>query len=319
MTCPPDAAGRADGNTASDTGVLTGPVITVVIPHLNTPDSLCRCLASVTTQELAAGAFEVIVVDNGSREPIDALVAARFPGVRVLVDRTPGPGPARNTGAQAARADLLAFTDADCIAQPGWLANAHAGAAAGQIVGGRVAVDVADPQRLTGIEAFESVLGFRQAYYIARKYFSVTANLAMPREMLRAVGPFGGIAIAEDVDWGQRAHAMGKVLTYQPAMLVLHPPRADFASLARKFDRMTNHFWEEHHSSGRPLWRWWLLVAIMVASPAIDMRHILLSPLISGMMNRYRGLRVLFAIRWYRARAMLAAASGTARPTAWNR
>jgi glycosyltransferase involved in cell wall biosynthesis len=299
---------------------LNDPVISVVIPHLNTPDSLARCLASVCAQDVPAGSFEVIVVDNGSTTVLDEVWAA-FPQVSHLVEPRPGPGLARNMGVAAAKSDCLAFIDADCVARPGWLAAAHSAARAGRISGGDVAIEPADPSRLTGIEAFEAVFGFRQQRYIRTDKFSVTANLAMPRSAFDRVGPFGGIEIAEDVDWGQRAHALGLTMDYRPDMQVLHPPRPDMPALRRKVDRVASHYFHEHVSLGRPVWRWQARAIAMGFSPLVDGVKLLLSPRISGLGNRLRGLGTLVAIRWYRARQMWAIAAATPSNGAmtWNR
>jgi glycosyltransferase involved in cell wall biosynthesis len=296
------------------------PAISVVIPHLNTPDSLARCLASVCAQQLPAGAFEVIVADNGSKLPLDH-VWATFPQVRHCIEPRPGPGLARNLGVANARSDSLAFIDADCIARPGWLAAAHAAASAGQIAGGDVAIETADPAHLTGIEAFECVFGFRQQMYIRDRQFSVTANLAMPRAAFDRVGPFGGIDIAEDLDWGRRAHALGLPLHYRPQMQVLHPPRADMPALQRKFDRLINHDWHAHVARHQPMWRWQARALAMAASPLFDGLRLLTSPRLSGLGNRLRGISTLIAIRWYRCRRMLAlaAAPPTDGAMMWNR
>ena len=99
---------------------LGPPRASVIIPHFNTPELLVKCLQSVAAQTLNYGWFEIIVVDNGSRLPM-RLLEATWPGVRFLIERQPGPGPARNTGVRAARADILAFVDADVRVAPGWL------------------------------------------------------------------------------------------------------------------------------------------------------------------------------------------------------
>mgnify|MGYP002529872914 CR=1 FL=1 len=87
------------------------PRLSIVIPHLNEPDSLQRCLAALNAQRNPNIPFEIIVVDNGSRIPPRAACAA-VPGVRLERESIPGPGPARNRGAAVANADLLAFIDA---------------------------------------------------------------------------------------------------------------------------------------------------------------------------------------------------------------
>jgi cellulose synthase/poly-beta-1,6-N-acetylglucosamine synthase-like glycosyltransferase len=45
---------------------LSKPLISVIVPHLNQPDSLDACLSSLDVQTLGRDRFEVIVVDNGS-------------------------------------------------------------------------------------------------------------------------------------------------------------------------------------------------------------------------------------------------------------
>src|ERR1700759_479896 len=98
-------------------------LISVIIPHLNQPEELEACLRSVFSQKLDQSDFEVIVVDNGSRSLPQAIVE-RYPGTILLQELTPGPGPARNRGAAAASADILAFTDSDCRVHPDWLGSA---------------------------------------------------------------------------------------------------------------------------------------------------------------------------------------------------
>ena len=97
--------------------------ISVVIPHLNQPEYLAKCLAS-----LAAGKRkpdQVIVVDNGS-SVLPTEVVRAYPGTLLLQETTPGPGPARNCGVAASDGDVLAFIDADCLADPAWLETAEA-------------------------------------------------------------------------------------------------------------------------------------------------------------------------------------------------
>ena len=47
----------------------------------------------------------------------------------------------------------------------------------------------------------------------------------MRRTDFDKVGPFGGIEIAEDIDWGQRARTAGYTFRYVPEMIVFHPAR----------------------------------------------------------------------------------------------
>jgi glycosyltransferase involved in cell wall biosynthesis len=309
--------------TGPPAGTAPCPRVSVIIPHLNTPDALDKCLASVTSQALADGEAEIIVVDNGSTVSI-AAVQARYPMVRFLAEPVPGPGPARNHGIGAARSVVLAFIDADCRAAPGWLQTAvdAVTAAPGRaVVGGDIRIDFADPARLTPIEAYEAVFGFRQQMYIETKRFSVTANLAMDRAVHAAVGPFAGIDKAEDLDWGRRAHALGYATRYVPAMRVYHPARPDFVALERKWQRHIRHDWNDHGKSGAAAWGWRLRAVAMLASIPVETIKLFRSDRIAGLRNRGVGVSMLVRIRWFRCTEMLRVmgASGEGGGDFWNR
>ena len=64
--------------------------------------------------------FEIILVDDGSTDNT-AQIAAEFPNVRYIHQSNRGLSAARNTGAAAARGEVLAYTDADCMADVDWL------------------------------------------------------------------------------------------------------------------------------------------------------------------------------------------------------
>lgn len=299
------------------------PRVSVIIPHLNTPDFLIRCLTSVRAQVLDHGRFEIIVVDNGSRTPLDDVKAA-FPTVQFALEPQPGPGLARNLGIKLARAPALAFIDADCHAEPNWLqsaVNAVESAPDRAIFGGEITIETADPKRLTQMEAFERVFSFRQQMYIKKRHFSVTANLAISASVAQAVGPFGDVNMAEDIDWGRRAYAAGYPTRYEPRMRVWHPAQRDFDALVRKWRRIMSHDYNEHVSSGRPMWRWYLLTAIVALSVIPDGLRLFASPKISGLGNRWRGVQMLAKIRLFRAREMLQMTNAAHHSSAvfWNR
>jgi glycosyltransferase involved in cell wall biosynthesis len=295
--------------------------ISVIVPHLNQPDMLRRCLDA-----LAAGARapdEIIVVDNGSRA-LPTGICADHPGVQLLEERTPGPGPARNTGIAAATGDILAFIDADCIADPGWIAAIHTAFAdaSAEILGGDVRIASEDPARPTLIEAYESIYAYRMDIYIRRDGFTGTGNLAVRRPVMEAVGPFGGLGLAEDIDWGKRATRAGHDLRYVPAMRVYHPARPSFADLTRKWDRHTSHFFADTTARPYGRLRWALRTAIMGLSPLGEIPKVIVSDRVSGLRARWLAFLGVTRIRLYRARIMawLLAGGDPDRLTgAWNR
>ncbi|MCB6180103.1 glycosyltransferase [Rhodobacter sp. Har01] len=287
------------------------PALSVIIPHLNAPEVLTRCLDALAAQRGDGVSFEVIVADNGSAVPPEAVVAG-FPFARLVVEPTPGPGPARNHGARIARAPILAFIDCDCIAAPGWIA-AIAGHFAAHpetgVIGGDVRIECADPGRPTAIEAYESIYGYRFKLYIERDHYAGAGNMAVRRALFQQVGDFGGIDIAEDMDWGRRATAMGVRTTYVPRMQISTPARDSFAQLTRKWDRHIGHDFAAVKSLPDRL-RWALRALSLGLSPMVETGRILTSDRVSGLRERWLAFRCLTRIRLYRCRRMLGLVAG---------
>ncbi len=265
---------------------------------------LVRCLDSLTQNSRQPD--EIIVVDNGSRE-IPKEICSAHPSVQLLSETEPGPGPARNTGIAAAKGDILAFIDADCLADPNWLAAAEQTLAnpQAQILGGDVRIAYVNPDRLTMLEAYESIYAYRMDRYIAREGYTGTGNLVIWREVAEAVGPFAGIGVAEDKDWGQRATAQRYTIQYVPEMKVYHPARTDFASMRAKWDRHIAHEYIASKKSVIGRLRFILKALAMMLSPVAEVPRILTCDRVSGARSRAFALAGLTRIRFYRARVML--------------
>jgi len=287
-------------------------MISVIIPHLDQAEGLRRCLASLRSQERLSQPVEIIVVDNGSKVmPVE--VCSAFDGVTLLLQSTPGPGPARNLGVSRAVGDTLAFIDADCIADAGWLwqiERCFSENAEIAILGGDVRIACQDRRRLTLLEAYESVFAYRMKEYIAKQGFTGTGNLAVRADVFEAVGPFGGIEIAEDRDWGQRALRLGYRTHYCPDMIIYHPARRNLAELAQKWQRHTAHDFARIQS--KPGWRlrWILRSAAIALSPAAELVRIGFSNRLKGWRARGLALFGVILVRLYRAGIMLALAFG---------
>jgi len=94
------------------------PDISVLIVSWNTRDYLAKCLRAVPG---AAGPLtvEIIVVDNGSSDGTQAMLAEEFPHVRVIQSReNVGFGKASNIGVQASRGRTVLILGSDCELQP---------------------------------------------------------------------------------------------------------------------------------------------------------------------------------------------------------
>ena len=98
--------------------------VTIIVPYYERPEELTRTLASLERQTYPRDLFEVIVVDDGSRAPLERPEGTPL-DIKVVhqEDRGYGLARARNTGARAAAHDILLFLDCDVLAEPGWLSG----------------------------------------------------------------------------------------------------------------------------------------------------------------------------------------------------
>lgn len=300
------------------------PFISVIVPHLNQPEFLKACLASLARQTYPRERFEVVVVDNGSRELPEWVGNA---GGNVTLDREaiPGPGPARNRGVAASRGEVLAFIDADCTADSRWLeamSEVLFKSTDRRIVGGDVRIAYDNLERLTMIEAYETVFAYRQKEYIEKKGFSGTGNLMVRRGDFERIGLFAGIEVAEDRDWGQRAVAAGYRIVYAPNGIIYHPARRSLDEIKVKWRRHTDHDYAEWLRAGRGTALWCARAVAVAVSPIRDLARIARSDLLCGLRARWLASLALVRIRWWRAGRMLAvvtAAKPSLNAQSWNR
>ena len=97
--------------------VATKPAVSVVIPAYNAMVYLPETLESLWKQTFTD--FEVVVVDDGSTDNIRGWATSQEdPRFRLVSQENRGLAGARNTGIREARADYVAFLDADDLWEP---------------------------------------------------------------------------------------------------------------------------------------------------------------------------------------------------------
>jgi glycosyltransferase involved in cell wall biosynthesis len=206
--------------------------VSVVVPTYRRDDLLDRCLAALAAQQFPPCAYEIIVADDAAACETERLVASwamrAACAVRYLPVTGPhGPAAARNRGWRAARGEIVAFTDDDCLPDPCWLrAGAaafcdHDGGASGDPVAavfGRIVVPL--PPTPTDYE--RDTAGLETAEH-------ATANCFYRRDALRAVGGFDErftAAWREDSDLSFTLLERRARIARAPDAVVIHPVRA---------------------------------------------------------------------------------------------
>lgn len=201
----------------------------VVIPTRNRPAALAACLHSFCQLDYPAGAWELIVVNDGGNESFSAVSPQLRQVLPIkLLDVPPGgPATARNRGAAVAQFEHLAFTDDDCRVASDWLqqfAQGFAQTEADALGGG-----TCNPQPdNAAMCAAQFLIDFMYSYMADETnncLMLVSNNAAYRRAAFTAVDGFNEsfpLAAGEDMELGFRFVARGFRQAYWPAAQVWH-------------------------------------------------------------------------------------------------
>jgi hypothetical protein len=180
------------------------PSVSVIVPAYNAELTLAHCLQSLTS--LTYPTFEIIVVDDGSTDTTSS-IALRFSCRLVRFPKNCGVAEARNGGAAVARGEILAFTDADCVVSPDWLALLVEVLVTESVAG--VSGGYSRSQRDVLFERLQFYLDdFETAVMPAYIEACTTGNFACWTRDFRAIGGFPAGSI-----WGSEDEELGFVLT----------------------------------------------------------------------------------------------------------
>jgi GT2 family glycosyltransferase len=203
------------------------PFASVVIPAYNCAATLERCLASVFAQTYPRDRYEIAVVDDGSTDATAATAQAlgqAWPGRFVVIRKANGgPASARNAGVAATSGEIVAFLDADCVAQEYWLQSLVGTLASGDAAGvGGPLINVAASGWVPGY--LHAANFYRHRVRNGTVEYLVTANVAFRRSALEAVGGFSRreAVWGEDADLSFRLTQSGGTLLLAPQGAVLH-------------------------------------------------------------------------------------------------
>lgn len=207
------------------------PELSVLVPTYGRSQTILRLLADLDRQTLAPERFEVIVVDDGSPEPIELDLAAHRYRLTLLRQANAGPGAARNRAAAAASAPLCLILNDDAVPAPELLEGhlaAHAGAPLRTAVLGTFQF-TAEARRSPFVQvlAASSLLfdfpNLRHGKAHGWTFFW-TCNLSLPTAALRE-HPFDERfreAIVEDVELGYRLARQGWTVLHREDLVAEH-------------------------------------------------------------------------------------------------
>ncbi len=236
------------------------PAVSIIIVNWNGLEHLPVCLDSLAGQTFRD--FEVILVDNGSRDGSVEFVRTRYPWVRLveLAENT-GFATGNNRGFEQARGDYLVTLNNDTRAEPDWLAilvavaDAHPGAG---MVASRIC-SFADTDLIDTIGMAICRDGMARGQYRNRRWSTLclpeVEKILMPsacaalyrRAMLAEIGFFDDdfFAYAEDVDLALRGRLAGWDAVAATRAVVHHKYSQTGGSLSpfKVYLVERNHYW----------------------------------------------------------------------------
>lgn len=212
-------------------GEAPTPAISVIVPARDAEATIGRTLTAIAAQRGID--FELIVVDHASADSTLEIVTELAPEARTATVVGGGPGAVRNAGVGLARAQKLAFCDADCFPASDWL---RAGAAALErydLCQGKV---VPDPEAVRG--PFDRTITIGAAHGLFE-----AASLFVDRAWFERVGGFedwlgleSGKALGEDTAFGWRLRRAGGRTGFEAEAIAAHAifPRGPLAYIGER-------------------------------------------------------------------------------------
>lgn len=197
------------------------PLVSVVFPAYNEEKIIGRVLKTMAAQDYPN--FEVIVVDNNSTDSTHQMVAdyiKAHPNFRIVTEKKPGIGVARQTGHAAAKGEIMVGTDADVELPHDWLSRIandfEQRPKAVGLVGTYVFYDA--PGAVNFFFHFGMILVDTIVRLIVGNYPFRGNNFAVRSDIYQKSGGFNpNVSALEDLDLSLRVAEYGKIL-YRPSL-----------------------------------------------------------------------------------------------------
>ena len=198
------------------------PNVSIVVPAYNAEESIEACVESLVNQQYPQNKIEIVVVDNRSTDQTQARLHHFGQNIRIVQERNRGAAAARNSGIRNTNSNILAFMDADCVADSLWLyhlirplTSPEVGLTAGFVT----ATKPDHPIQKFGMKIHntgQAITGLNIPY-------AAGANIAARRNVLEEVSFYNEkCRFGQDVDISWRILQKGYELIYVPDAVVYH-------------------------------------------------------------------------------------------------
>lgn len=187
----------------------------IIIPVYNDLEDLSKVLQALNNQTIDRDTYEIIVVDNGSTEPVEAVVN-KFNNVTYLLEdiHLKSPYSCRNRGIEVSNGDVIILLDSTCIPEPNWLKNGLdcLYKMEADMISSNVLFDFRE--KITAGKLYDSN-NLRIESTIKNRGAVMTASLFVRRELFDKIGKFPeGVRSGADIRWTQKATNNGFTLKF---------------------------------------------------------------------------------------------------------
>jgi len=203
-------------------------VVTVIIPTFNAADKLAACLYALEHQSCPKEKFEIIVIDDGSKDNTADLV--KNYKVHYFYQENKGPAAARNKGVELALGDIILFTDSDCAPDQNWIQEMAKPFADPEIVGVKGAYQTAQHSMWARFAQLE----FEERYSILLKNIYIdmvdTYSAGYRKDLFLSMGGFDTsfpVPNNEDTELSYKISLTGQRLIFNPKAIVWHTGHPD--------------------------------------------------------------------------------------------
>ncbi len=221
----------------------SSPAYSVVIPAYEEAQQIHRCVGALKDQSVRRSLYEIIVVDDGSRDGTAAVAAGA--GADVVLQRPhSGVAAARNAGLAVAQGEVVLFTDADCEPSREWIARMVEPIVRGDAVGVKGTYRTRQTRLIARLVQLEFEIRYERMCLLPQIDFIDTYAAAYRRDVLVAAGGFDvhyPVPSAEDVDLSFRLAQRGHKLVFVPEAWVWHTHPATLGRYLRRKARFG--FW----------------------------------------------------------------------------
>jgi cellulose synthase/poly-beta-1,6-N-acetylglucosamine synthase-like glycosyltransferase len=271
------------------------PKVSIIVAAYNNEGTIGECLKSILVQNYPADAFEVIVMDGGSKDNT-VKIAEQMP---VKVYSIPINCPAAyNYAMKVAQYPILGYIDSDAKVEADWLRKLVPRLDESQVAGVSGSIEIWNNDnpwaRSIGYE-------LKNRYRRIGKYTGriATMNLLLKRSVIEEAGGWDeGLPSQYDTDFGFRVSALGYRIAYEPTAVCYHYNRPTLGAYYRQqlqYGKNTLRLYFKHGHLAR---------GDEITDVGMNIQPILI---LAAMVSFFVGIIPMLRLLWYVSAAILVA------------